>query len=45
MSPDSVFWLGRVWYTFPAISVKVKESLVQIPGDNDIGNVNKSLVK
>ena len=33
MSPDSVFWLERVYYTLPAISVKVRESLVQIPGD------------
>ena len=33
MSPDSVFWLGRAWYTLPAISVKVRESLVQFPGD------------
>ena len=33
MSPDSVFWLGRAWYTLLAISVKVRESLVRIPGD------------
>ena len=33
MSPDSVFWLGRAGYRFPAISVKVRESLVQIPAD------------
>ena len=33
MSPDSIFWLGRAWYTLPAISVKVRESLVEIPGD------------
>ena len=33
MSPDSVFWLGRAWYTLPGISVKVRESLVQFPGD------------
>ena len=26
-------YLGRVWYTLPAISVKVRESLVQFPGD------------
>ena len=31
MSPDSVFWLGRAWCTLPAISIKVKESLLQIP--------------
>ena len=24
MSPDSVFWLGRAWYSLPAISVKVR---------------------
>ena len=33
MSPDSVFWFGRAWYTLPAINVKVRESLVQFPGD------------
>ena len=33
MSPDSVFWFGRAWYTLLAISVKVRESLVQFPGD------------
>ena len=33
MSPDSVFWLERVWYTLPAISVKVRQSPVKIPGD------------
>ena len=33
MSPDSVLWLGRAWYTLPAISVKVRESLVQFPRD------------
>ena len=33
MSPDSVFWFERAWYTLLAISVKVRESLVQFPGD------------
>ena len=33
MSPDLVFWLGRAWYTLPAISVKVRDSVVQFPGD------------
>ena len=33
MSSDSVFWLGRVWCTLPVISVKVRESLVEIPRD------------
>ena len=33
MSPDSVFWLGKAWYTLRAISVKVRESLAKIPGD------------
>ena len=33
MSPDSVCWLGGAWYTLPAISVKVRESLAGIPGD------------
>ena len=31
MSPDSVFWLERVWYTLPAISVYLRESLTGIP--------------
>ena len=41
MSPDSVFWRGRAWYTLPAISVKVRESLVQFPGDctSEMGTV------
>ena len=33
MSPDSVFWLGRAWYTLPAICVKVRKSLTEISGD------------
>ena len=33
MTPDSVFWFRRAWYTLLAISVKVRESLVQFPGD------------
>ena len=33
MSLDSVFWLGRGWYTLSAISVKVRESHIGILGD------------
>ena len=32
MLPASVFWLGRVWCTLPAISVKVKEPCIDSRG-------------
>ena len=42
MSPDSVFWLGRAWYILPAISVNVRESLVQFQGDCIYTTINRN---